>query len=881
VYSFSRNETDGDETMKSSLGGKGAYLAQMAKIGLNVPPGFTISTEACETYHQNDGQLPVVIWEQVKAALLKVEKDMGNSFGDASDPLLLSVRSGAAVSMPGMMDTVLNLGLNDQIVEGLAKMHGERFAFDAYRRFLDMFADVVLGVPHSLFEAKISDLKQKRGVTHDVELNEKDLRGLVETYKGIYKEAGVSFPEDPMHQLQMAVVAVFKSWESERAVKYREVSKITGLKGTAVNVQTMVFGNMGATSGTGVLFTRNPISGAKEIYGEYLLDAQGEDVVAGIRTPQPFAMMKKALPDSYNELVKNCKILEDHFQDMMDIEFTIQENSLFMLQCRSGKRTGLAAVTVAVDMVSEGLASKERAVSTVNACHLEQLLHPRFADDQSYKARVLTKGLAASPGAAVGQIVFTAQAAEAWHNAGKQVLLLRNETSPEDVGGMWAAEGVVTARGGTTSHAAVVARGWGKPCVCGASELQIDAASKKARVRGATFEEGAWMSIDGLTGEVIEGQVEVCPPAISGHLETVLGWADEASKVRALANADTPADAVLARSHGARGIGLCRTEHMFFSSPQRLLLVRKMIMAHDEEARRAALDELLPHQQADFEGILEAMDGLSVTVRLLDPPLHEFLPAEQDMEAVKVLADALGYDAAEVVARIAELGEVNPMLGFRGCRLGIKYPEITRMQVRALMQAALSLRSKGKDPRPWIMVPLVGMPAELEHQYQIINEEKANAVNRCPVGGEAQKPFTVPVGTMIELPRAALMAGEIAKFSDFFSFGTNDLTQMTYGFSRDDINKFLPAYKKLEIITKDPFETIDVDGVGQLIRMAAKEGRTIKPDLDLGVCGEHGGDPASIKFFSEVGLNKISCSPMRVPVARLAAAHAAIDLKKL
>ncbi|KAF3457273.1 hypothetical protein FNV43_RR01930 [Rhamnella rubrinervis] len=871
VFTFGKGRSEGNKSMKSLLGGKGANLAEMASIGLSVPPGLTISTEACQEYQQNGMKLPEGLWEEILEGLQTVEQDMGAVLGDPSKPLLLSVRSGAAISMPGMMDTVLNLGLNDEVVAGLAAKSGERFAYDSYRRFLDMFGDVVMEIPHSSFEEKLEILKSTKGVKNDTELTASDLKELVEQYKNVYLETkGEKFPSDPKQQLLLAVKAVFDSWDSPRAIKYRSINQITGLKGTAVNIQCMVFGNMGNTSGTGVLFTRNPSTGEKKLYGEFLINAQGEDVVAGIRTPEDLDTMKNCMPESYKELVENCEILEKHYKDMMDIEFTVQENRLWMLQCRSGKRTGKGAVKIAVDMANEGLVDTRSSIKLVEPQHLDQLLHPQFEDPSTYKDRVVATGLPASPGAAVGQIVFSADDAEAWHAQGKSVILVRTETSPEDVGGMHAAAGILTARGGMTSHAAVVARGWGKCCVSGCADIRVNDSEKVLVIGEHEIEEGEWLSLNGSTGEVILGKQPLSPPALSGDLETFMSWADKIRRLKVMANADTPEDALTARNNGAQGIGLCRTEHMFFASDERIKAVRKMIMAVTTEQRKAALNLLLPYQRSDFEGIFRAMDGLPVTIRLLDPPLHEFLPEGDLEQIVSELTAETGMTEDEVFVRIEKLSEVNPMLGFRGCRLGISYPELTEMQARAIFQAAVSSSSQGIKVLPEIMVPLVGTPQELGNQVNFIREVAKK------VFSEMGSSLSYKVGTMIEVPRAALVADEIAKEAEFFSFGTNDLTQMTFGYSRDDVGKFLPIYLSKGILQNDPFEVLDQRGVGQLIKIATERGRAARPSLKVGICGEHGGEPSSVAFFAEAGLDYVSCSPFRVPIARLAAAQVAV-----
>ncbi|XP_027916592.1 pyruvate, phosphate dikinase, chloroplastic-like [Vigna unguiculata] len=869
VFTFGKGKSEGSKDMKFLLGGKGANLAEMASIGLSVPPGFTISTEACQEYQQNGKKLSDGLWEEVLQGLLFVEKELGGNLGNPAKPLLVSVRSGAAVSMPGMMDTVLNLGLNDEVVVGLAAKSGERFAYDSYRRFLDMFGNVVMDIPHSLFEEKLEKLKSVKGVKLDTELAAHDLKDLVEQYKNVYLEArGEKFPSDPTTQLELAVKAVFNSWDSPRAIKYRNINQITGLKGTAVNVQSMVFGNMGNTSGTGVLFTRNPSTGENKLYGEFLINAQGEDVVAGIRTPQDLEVMKSSMPEAYKELEENCEFLEKHYKDMMDIEFTVQDNRLWMLQCRSGKRTGKSAVKIAVDMAKKKLVDIRSAIKMVEPQHLDQLLHPQFEDPSTYKNQVIAIGLPASPGAAVGQVVFTADNAEECHAQGKSVILVRNETSPEDVGGMHAATGILTARGGMTSHAAVVARGWGKCCVSGCSDILVKDAEKVFVVGDKVIAEGDWLSLNGSTGEVILGKQPLSPPALTDDLGTFMSWADEIRHLKVMANADSPADAVTARKNGAQGIGLCRTEHMFFASDERIKAVRRMIMAGTPEQRKAALDLLLPYQRSDFEGIFRAMDGLPVTIRLLDPPLHEFLPEGNDLEHfVSELTSETGMKKEEIHSRIEKLSEVNPMLGFRGCRLGISYPELTAMQARAIFQAAVSVKNHGITVLPEIMVPLIGTPQELRHQASLIRSVADNVLS------EMGSSLSYKVGTMIEVPRAALVADEIAKEAEFFSFGTNDLTQMTFGYSRDDVGKFLPIYLSSGILQHDPFEVLDQRGVGQLVKICVEKGRAARPNLKVGVCGEHGGEPSSVAFFAEIGLDYVSCSPFRVPIARLAAAQ--------
>ncbi|AQK93871.1 pyruvate orthophosphate dikinase2 [Zea mays] len=725
-----------------------------------------------------------------------------------------------------------------------------------------------MDIPHALFEEKLEAMKKAKGLKNDTDLTATDLKELVSQYKNVYVEAkGEPFPSDPKRQLELAVLAVFDSWESPRAKKYRSINQITGLRGTAVNVQCMVFGNMGNTSGTGVLFTRNPNTGEKKLYGEFLVNAQGEDVVAGIRTPEDLDAMKDVMPQAYKELVENCRILESHYKEMQDIEFTVQESRLWMLQCRTGKRTGKSAVKIAVDMVNEGLVERRAAIKMVEPGHLDQLLHPQFENPSAYKDQVIATGLPASPGAAVGQVVFTAEDAETWHSQGKSVILVRAETSPEDVGGMHAAAGILTERGGMTSHAAVVARGWGKCCVSGCSGIRVNDAEKVVKIGGNVLREGEWLSLNGSTGEVILGKQPLSPPALSGDLGTFMSWVDDVRKLKVLANADTPEDALAARNNGAEGIGLCRTEHMFFASDERIKAVRQMIMAPTVELRQQALDRLLPYQRSDFEGIFRAMDGLSVTIRLLDPPLHEFLPEGNVEEIVRELCSETGANQEDALARIEKLSEVNPMLGFRGCRLGISYPELTEMQARAIFEAAIAMTNQGVQVFPEIMVPLVGTPQELGHQVALIRQV-ANKVFTS-----MGKTIGYKIGTMIEIPRAALVADEIAEQAEFFSFGTNDLTQMTFGYSRDDVGKFIPIYLAQGILQHDPFEVLDQRGVGELVKLATERGRKARPNLKVGICGEHGGEPSSVAFFAKTGLDYVSCSPFRVPIARLAAAQ--------
>eukprot|EP01026_Neomeris_dumetosa_P013917 TRINITY_DN1494_c0_g1_i1.p1 TRINITY_DN1494_c0_g1~~TRINITY_DN1494_c0_g1_i1.p1 ORF type:complete len:992 (+),score=208.61 TRINITY_DN1494_c0_g1_i1:401-2977(+) len=858
--------------MKELLGGKGANLAEMCSIGLSVPPGFTITTETCAEYNLNGGKLPGGCWEEVLGGIAQIEDQMGKKFGDSKNPLLVSVRSGAAISMPGMMDTVLNLGLNDQAVQGLASLAGERFAYDSYRRFLDMFGGVVMGVEHKLFEEKLEGMKKARNVINDTDLSAEDLKQLCEDYKQVYVDCKTSFPQDPFEQLKNGIDAVFQSWESERAQVYRSVNKIKGLLGTAVNVQAMAFGNLGTTSGTGVCFTRNPSTGERKLYGEYLVNAQGEDVVAGIRTPEDILVMAKDLPEAYEQLLTNCDLLEKHYKDMQDIEFTVQEGKLYMLQCRSGKRTGAAAVKIAVDLVEEGYVDITKAITMVEPGHVDQLLHPQFEDESLYAKDVIGSGLPASPGAAVGQACFSAQRAEELKSIGIPTILVRKETSPEDVKGMYTAEGVVTQLGGMTSHAAVVARGWGKPCITGCGELQVDEEAHAARLGGVVIKEGDWMSMNGSTGEVIKGKQATKLPELSGDLGEFMGWVDQYRKLGVLTNADTPEDAAQARRNGAEGIGLTRTEHMFFKTPQRISAVRKMIMAQNTEQRKESLVPILEFQREDFEGIFEAMDSLPVTIRLLDPPLHEFLPDGDDI--VGQLAAETGQPEDIVEETIEKLEEVNPMLGFRGCRLAITYPEIPETQARAIMEAACRVAQRGVKVQPDIMVPLVGSKAELSNQVAIVRKTCEEVLKQFNMN------ISYKVGTMIEVPRAALLADEIAEEAEFFSFGTNDLTQMTFGFSRDDIGKFLGGYLDQKILKDDPFSVLDVDGVGKLIKMATELGRGTRPNLKVGICGEQGGDPQSVEFCNSVGLDYVSCSPFRVPIARLAAAQAAIKASK-
>ncbi|AKB53486.1 pyruvate, phosphate dikinase [Methanosarcina sp. A14] len=878
VYFFGKDVTDGKASMRDLLGGKGAGLAEMANLGIPVPPGFTITTEVCVLYLEGKKYSEEVL-KQVEEAIDKLETLNNKKLGDPEDPLLVSVRSGARVSMPGMMDTVLNLGLTDKSVLGLAnKVNDERFAYDCYRRFISMFGDVVLGIDFEKFESLIEDKKKELKVESDTDLDAKALKDLAERFKGVIKlEKGFEFPQDPKVQLQMAIDAVFDSWNNPRAITYRKLNEIDDSWGTAVNVQTMVYGNRGNTSGTGVAFTRNPSTGERKFFGEYLINAQGEDVVAGIRTPDFIDTLGNKIPEAYNQLVDICKKLEAHFKDMQDIEFTIQEGKLYMLQTRTGKRTAAAAVKLATDMVAEGLIDKETAVTRVKAEHIDLLLHPRI--DPNAKLEVVAKGLPASPGAAVGKVVFTAEAAEEMAEKGEKTILVRTETSPEDIGGMAAAQGVITVRGGMTSHAAVVGRGMGKPCVVGCGDISIDTKSGLFMVNGHTVKEHDYVTIDGSTGSVIIGKVELIDAEINEDLKKILQWADEIRTLGVRTNADNPADAGLARELGAEGIGLCRTEHMFFGE-ERIPAVREMIMAEDEKSRRKALKKLLPMQKEDFLGIFRSMEGLPVTIRLLDPPLHEFLPDKEELDAklreLEASGDSSGKinEVKKVIQRVVSLKEINPMLGHRGCRLGITYPEIYDMQVRAIMEAACELTNEGMKITPEIMIPLVGLVKELA----ITREEVCKMAEK--VMAEKGVKIDYKVGTMIELPRAAIVADQIAQEADFFSFGTNDLTQTTFGFSRDDVSKFVPIYQKAGIIEHDPFAVLDQEGVGEIMKIGISKGRSVKPDLKMGICGEHGGEPRSIHFAYDIGLNYVSCSPYRVPIARLVAAQSTIDSRK-
>ena len=870
VYLF----REGNADMRNLLGGKGANLAEMTNLGLPIPPGFTVTTEACTDYYNHGRSISEEIQIQIFDALALLEEKLGKKFGDTENPLLVSVRSGARASMPGMMDTILNLGLTDISVEGFAKRTGNpRFAYDSYRRFIQMFSDVVMEVPKSLFERVIDEIKEDRKVHFDTELTAEDLKEVIRRFKEIYKEKmGEEFPQEPRVQLMEAVKAVFRSWDNERAIVYRRMNDIPGDWGTAVNVQSMVFGNMGNTSGTGVAFTRNPSTGAKGIYGEYLINAQGEDVVAGIRTPQPITRLEEDLPECYEEFLKIANRLEEHYRDMQDMEFTIEDGKLYFLQTRNGKRTAQAALQIACDLVDEGMITPQEAVSRIEAKSLDQLLHPAFDPDALKKGTVMGQALPASPGAAAGKIYFTAEEAKEAHETGERVILVRLETSPEDIEGMHAAEGILTVRGGMTSHAAVVARGMGTACISGCGDIVIDEKKKQFTLGGKTYFEGDYISLDGSTGKIYDGDIQTQEASISGNFGRIMSWADSFRKLRVRTNADTPADAANAVRLGAEGIGLCRTEHMFFE-PERIPKIRKMILSKTVEEREKALEELIPFQKGDFKALYEVMEGKPVTIRFLDPPLHEFVPTdEKDIEA---LAKDMNLSVEEVKSTCSELHEFNPMMGHRGCRLSVTYPEIARMQTRAVIEAAIEVsKEKGFEIVPEIMVPLVGDKKELKFVKDVIVEtaEKVKA--------EKNSNLVYHIGTMIETPRAALLANEIAEEAEFFSFGTNDLTQMTFGFSRDDAGKFLVDYYKSKIYESDPFAKLDQNGVGQLIEMAVTKGRSQRPNLKIGICGEHGGDPSSVAFCHKVGMDYVSCSPFRVPIARLAAAQAAIADKR-
>ena len=866
VYKFS----EGNAEMRNLLGGKGANLAEMTGLNLPIPQGFTVTTEACTNYYDCGGKISDEVASQVIEAMKDLEEIQGKKFGDLEDPLLVSVRSGARVSMPGMMDTILNLGLNDEAVEGFAKKTGNpRFAYDSYRRFIQMFSDVVKEVDKAKFEDVLDDIKAEKGVKFDTDLDADDLKEVIKRYKGIYRKAlNEEFPQDPKDQLFEAIKAVFRSWDNPRAIYYRRMNDIPGDWGTAVNVQTMVFGNMGDTSGTGVAFTRNPSTGEKQIYGEYLINAQGEDVVAGVRTPQPITKLAEDLPECYKQFMDIAHTLEEHYRDMQDMEFTIQEGKLYFLQTRNGKRTAPAALRIACELVDEGKITKEEAVSRIDAKALDQLLHPNF-DQAALKAALpIGEALPASPGAAAGKVYFDAEMAKLHHEAGLKVILVRLETSPEDIEGMHAAEGILTARGGMTSHAAVVARGMGKCCVSGAGSINVDYKTKTVEIEGVVYKEGDYISLNGTTGQVYAGQIETKAAELSGDFKELMDLCDKYTKMEIRTNADTPHDAKVARQFGAKGIGLTRTEHMFFDD-QKIVAMREMILADSVEGREKALAKLLPYQKADFYGILKAMDGCHVNIRLLDPPLHEFVP--HDKAGQETMAKEMGVSVTEIKKRVNSLAENNPMLGHRGCRLGITFPEITAMQTRAILGAACQLKKEGFKPRPEIMVPLIGTVQELKQQKSIILATSKEVFAEYGVEVEFE------IGTMIEIPRAALTAGKIAEEAQYFSFGTNDLTQMTFGYSRDDIASFLPAYMEKKILKVDPFQVLDQEGVGQLIKMAVENGRATRPNLRTGICGEHGGEPSSVKFCAKVGMNYASCSPFRVPIARLAAAQAAVE----
>ena len=867
VYLFEEGNAD----MRNLLGGKGANLAEMTNLGLPIPQGFTVTTEACTDYYNNGRAISEDIQQQIFTALADLEKKQGKKFGDTENPLLVSVRSGARASMPGMMDTILNLGLNDVAVEGFAKKTGNpRFAYDSYRRFIQMFSDVVMEVPKSLFERVLDEIKAAKQVKFDMELTAEDLQEVITRFKAIYKDKmGEDFPQDPKVQLMEAVKAVFRSWDNERAIVYRRMNDIPGDWGTAVNVQAMVFGNMGETSGTGVAFTRNPSTGAKGIYGEYLINAQGEDVVAGIRTPQPITKLEQDLPECYKQFMEIAMKLEAHYRDMQDMEFTIENGKLFFLQTRNGKRTAQAALQIACDLVDEGMITPQEAVTRIEAKSLDQLLHPTFDPEALKAGEVIGQALPASPGAAAGKVYFTAEEAKQAHEQGERVVLVRLETSPEDIEGMHASEGILTVRGGMTSHAAVVARGMGTCCVSGCGDIAINEDDKVFELGGYTFHEGDYISLDGSTGKIYKGDIKTMEASVSGNFGRIMDWADQYRKLQVRTNADTPQDAANAVKFGAEGIGLCRTEHMFFD-PDRIPKIRQMILARTLEQREKALNALIPFQKGDFKALYEVMEGRPVTIRFLDPPLHEFVPTEQG--DIDDLAVQMLMTAEEVQEICDSLHEFNPMMGHRGCRLAVTYPEIAKMQTRAVMEAAIEVKAeKGYDIVPEIMIPLVGEKKELKFVKDVV-VEVAEQVKK-----EKNSDIQYHIGTMIEIPRAALLADEIAEEAEFFSFGTNDLTQMTFGFSRDDAGKFLGDYYKNKIYESDPFARLDQKGVGQLIKMAAEKGRKTRPDIKLGICGEHGGDPSSVEFCHKVGLTYVSCSPYRVPIARLAAAQAAIN----
>ncbi len=873
VYLFS----EGNAEMRNLLGGKGANLAEMTNLGMPIPQGFTVSTEACTEYYNNGKKISKEIEEQIFKALKTLEEIQGKKFGDNADPLLVSVRSGARASMPGMMDTILNLGLNDEAVEGFAKKtNNPRFAYDSYRRFIQMYSDVVMEVPKSYFEKIIDEVKEAKGIKYDTELTVDDLKELVVRFKKVYKDAmnGEDFPQDATEQLMGAVKAVFRSWDNPRAIVYRRMNDIPGDWGTAVNVQAMVFGNMGETSGTGVAFTRNPSTGEKGIYGEYLINAQGEDVVAGVRTPSPITKLEQDLPECYQEFMSLAQKLEDHYRDMQDMEFTIQEGKLYFLQTRNGKRTAQAAIQIACDLVDEGKITEEEAVMRIEAKSLDQLLHPTFNKDALAKGEVIGAGLPASPGAAAGKIVFTAEEAkkEGIGGKGDKVVLVRLETTPEDIEGMVASQGILTVRGGMTSHAAVVARGMGTCCVSGCGDIKINEEKEEFTLGGKTFKKGDYISLDGTTGNIYKGEIATEEASVSGNFGRIMSWADKARKLIVRTNADNPRDTKNAINLGAEGIGLCRTEHMFFDE-ERIPKIRKMILSETVEEREKALNELIPFQKGDFKAMYKELKGLPMTVRYLDPPLHEFLPTEE--EDIKALAKDMGVSVEHLKQKCDELHEFNPMMGHRGCRLAVTYPEIAKMQTRALMEAAIEVHEEdGYDITPEIMIPLVGEKKELKFVKDVVIET-AEAVKK-----EKNSDIEYHIGTMIEIPRAALLADEIAEEAEFFSFGTNDLTQMTFGFSRDDAGKFLDAYYANKIYESDPFAKLDQNGVGKLVKMAVEAGRKTRPDIKLGICGEHGGDPASVEFCHNIGLTYVSCSPFRVPIARLAAAQAAIREKE-
>jgi pyruvate,orthophosphate dikinase len=870
VYLFEEGSAD----MKNLLGGKGANLAEMTRLGLPIPQGFTVTTEACTDYYNQGKKISQEIEGQIFEALEGLEKKQGKKFGDTENPLLVSVRSGARASMPGMMDTILNLGLTDVAVEGFARKTGNpRFAYDSYRRFIQMFSDVVMEIPKSYFERILDEIKDSKGVNFDTELTADDLKEVIQKFKQVYKDKmGTDFPQEPKVQLMEAVKAVFRSWDNDRAIVYRRMNDIPGDWGTAVNVQAMVFGNMGNTSGTGVAFTRNPSTGAKGIYGEYLINAQGEDVVAGIRTPQPITKLQEDLPECYAKFIEIANKLESHYRDMQDMEFTIEDGKLFFLQTRSGKRTAGAAIQIACDLVDEGMITPKEAVCRIEAKSLDQLLHPNFDVDALKKGEVIGQALPASPGAAAGKVYFNAEDAVLAHERDERVILVRLETSPEDIEGMHAAEGVLTVRGGMTSHAAVVARGMGTCCVSGCGDIVIDEEAKVFELGGYRFKEGDYISLDGSTGKIYKGDIKTVEAGITGNFKRIMAWADEFRTLKVRTNADTPTDAANAVKLGAEGIGLCRTEHMFFE-PERIPKIRKMILSSTVEAREEALSELIPFQKGDFKELYEVMEGRPVTIRFLDPPLHEFVPTDE--KDIEDLARDMNLTVEEVKSTCDSLHEFNPMMGHRGCRLSVTYPEIARMQTRAVMEAAIEVKEeKGYNIEPEIMIPLVGDKKELKYVKEVV-VAVAEEVKK-----EKNSDIVYHVGTMIEIPRAALLADEVAEEAEFFSFGTNDLTQMTFGFSRDDAGKFLASYYKSKIYESDPFAKLDQNGVGQLVKMAAEKGRTTRPDLKLGICGEHGGDPSSVEFCHKVGLNYVSCSPFRVPIARLAAAQAAINNKR-